>query len=254
MHTHVLYIQCIWLDQNQKDSEKLTLLLLTGQAVSHLFSSPVSLWFSVSFSHFTALCYLLAALCSWKDDFCYPGDCPGVVNTCNCSAGFTGKSCLTSKSRIFAFQERKSTSMLVFKAERLTVTIKHTLSLASGPSLSSLSLPSHPLHLFVHNLLSPFLSYLCSFHFCLSVSIYICVIPSFFFSVSLQSLHYHRFCLARHRCRAEMTSFKPTAIVHLRKFTPTFLPIDFFWIGTLRTTAHLQRHSALPMSQATVLV
>ncbi|XP_065178155.1 uncharacterized protein LOC135808850 [Sycon ciliatum] len=35
------------------------------------------------------------AICSWQRQFCYPGQCPGRTDTCNCSAGFTGESCLT---------------------------------------------------------------------------------------------------------------------------------------------------------------
>eukprot|EP00731_Ephydatia_muelleri_P000539 Em0001g539a len=35
------------------------------------------------------------ALCSWKNGLCYPGVCPDIPSSCNCSVGFTSQDCLT---------------------------------------------------------------------------------------------------------------------------------------------------------------
>lgn len=36
----------------------------------------------------------MLARCSWLGEFCYPGVCPSTPESCNCTDGFTGQSCL----------------------------------------------------------------------------------------------------------------------------------------------------------------
>lgn len=47
------------------------------------------------------LIYILTEVCSWRSDSnrCYPGRCTNeIVESCDCTSGFGGHHCATSKS------------------------------------------------------------------------------------------------------------------------------------------------------------